>query len=129
MSPLVQTKEFIKKLPDKKAHLEFIAALLTIPVLITVLLTNLGNLQTKKSIVTPTSTQPTPIIEKQPVIIIQGTGSPTSVVSPTPTSTPTPTNTPTPTVTPTIAPTSSPTPTSIKSGPTAIPTVTPTQSQ
>lgn len=59
MVPIKQkTKEIIKKLPEQKPHLDFLAALLTIPVLITVLLLNFNNLNLKKTAsTTPTPTQ------------------------------------------------------------------------
>src|SRR5258706_5320632 len=54
MAPLTKTREVIKKLPASKPHLEFIAAILTIPVLITVLLLNLANINSsKKATLTP----------------------------------------------------------------------------
>ena len=53
---ILNVKENIKKLPDKKPHLDFIAALLTIPVLITVLILNLANLKPKSTQTTPTPT-------------------------------------------------------------------------
>lgn len=58
MAPIEKTKQLIKKLPEQKPHLDFIAALLTIPVLITVLLINLSSINNKKS----TTAQPTPTV-------------------------------------------------------------------
>ncbi len=54
-----KTKELIKRLPEKKAHFEFISAVLTIPVLITVLLLNLNNLLPKN---TKPTLSPTPSV-------------------------------------------------------------------
>ncbi len=57
-----KTKQIIKKLPLRKPHLDFLAAMLTIPVLITVLVINLSNLESRKSSVTPTPTA-TPVAQ------------------------------------------------------------------
>lgn len=59
MTKLQKTKDIIKMLPEKKHYLDFIAALLTLPVLITVLLLNLGNL--KKPITQSPAPTPTPV--------------------------------------------------------------------
>ena len=62
MQPTVleKIKKWYRNLPDKKRYLEFITALLTIPVLLTVLWSNLNNLQQKGAVPTPTSAvQPT----------------------------------------------------------------------
>lgn len=48
-------KKWYRGLPDKKRYLEFITAFLTIPVLLTVLLNNVSNIQ-KQSNLTPTPT-------------------------------------------------------------------------
>ncbi|HSW97439.1 MAG TPA: hypothetical protein VLF89_06460 [Candidatus Saccharimonadales bacterium] len=51
-------KEKIRKLPDKKPHLDFIAAILTIPLLVLTLYLNIANLKGKNnSTLTPTPTQ------------------------------------------------------------------------
>ena len=47
MAPIEKTKEIIKKLPEHKPKLDFLAAVLTVPVLITVLILNLSNLNKK----------------------------------------------------------------------------------
>jgi hypothetical protein len=62
MAPLEKTRQIIKKLPEQKPHLDLIAALLTIPVLITVLLINLGNINNKKVSTQPAST-PVPSVQ------------------------------------------------------------------
>ena len=46
---LKKTTEYIKKLPSKKHHLDFIVAILTIPVLLTVIITNLYNISQNKN--------------------------------------------------------------------------------
>jgi hypothetical protein len=59
----------IKKLPEKKHHLDFIAALLTIPVLLSVIIlnyNNLNNLQKSRNTPTPAPGQST--VEKQIII-------------------------------------------------------------
>lgn len=43
--PIQKTKEIVKKLPSTKPHFELIGAILTIPVLLTVILLNIINLQ------------------------------------------------------------------------------------
>ncbi|HEX7042559.1 MAG TPA: hypothetical protein VF189_04895 [Patescibacteria group bacterium] len=49
-----KTKELVKKLPIIKPHLDLLAAILTIPVLITVIILNFSNLAGKKATITPT---------------------------------------------------------------------------
>ncbi len=56
-------KKWYKALPDQKKYIEFVTALLSIPVLLTVLLINLSNLNNKKE---PTLTP----ISKEKVIVI-----------------------------------------------------------
>ena len=68
MAPLTKTKEIIKKLPEHKGHLDFLAALLTPVVLITVILLNLGNLQNTKS---KNATSPTPSPKSSPITVIE----------------------------------------------------------
>lgn len=61
-------KKFRKKIhdaPDKKRYIDFIATLFGIPVLITVLIINLGNLQDKKD-TKPTNNPQTIVIETTP---------------------------------------------------------------
>lgn len=82
LSPIERLRKWYRALPDKKQYLEVITAFLTIPVLLTVLLSNVSNLQNQKRTALPT---PTPVIEKITVTPVQ--------------------TTPTPTVTPTVSPT------------------------
>lgn len=57
---LEKIKNWYRTLPDKKRHVEFITALLTVPVLLTVLISNLGNInRDKKNQITPTPVAPT----------------------------------------------------------------------
>lgn len=72
-----KVKYWYRGLPDKKRYLEFLTALLTIPVLLTVIISNILNLQNRSQTPAPT---PLPTIH------------PTTIVStaPTPTLTPTP---------------------------------------
>ena len=69
---LEKTKRWYRALPDKKRYLEFITALLTIPVLLTVAISNVMNLRQNKATPTPAITT-------------------TAAVAVTPTPTPTPT--------------------------------------
>lgn len=55
-------KTWVKQLPNKKHHLDFIAALLSIPVLLTVVTTNIINLQNKSKPQETTTKQEKPII-------------------------------------------------------------------
>jgi len=62
-------KEKLQKLPDKKPHLDFIAAILSIPVLLTVLTLNIMSLQSKSAKPTPTpSPVPTQTMQKNTAI-------------------------------------------------------------
>lgn len=82
MAPIEKTKQIIKKLPEHKPKLDFLAAVLTVPVLITVLILNLNNLGKKT---TNTTTTPTPAAmvttttREVPIIIVSSpTPAPTS---------------------------------------------------
>ncbi len=82
-----------EKLPDKKKHVEFITALLSVPVMVTVIILNLNNLQQSKN---ATSKQASPTTAPIQVVITGETGtkqppppSPTSFVSVSPTPSPT----------------------------------------
>jgi hypothetical protein len=64
-------KKWYRAMPDKKRYIEFITALLTIPVLLTVLITNLSNIKqnNNKPIAIPAvAPQPTAVSEK--IIIV-----------------------------------------------------------
>lgn len=69
-------KVWYRELPDKKKYIEFVTALLSVPVLLSVLLINLSNLN-KKNEPMPT---PTP---KEKVIVVTSPVNPTISVSPT----------------------------------------------
>ncbi len=56
---LKKVKEFSHQLPDKKRYFEFITALLTIPVMLTVLITNLNNIKSQKSVQNQSQITPT----------------------------------------------------------------------
>lgn len=57
-------RRWYRGLPDKKRYLEFITALLTIPVLLTVLMGNLSNIQKQKTAdVSPTHSVTTTVVE------------------------------------------------------------------
>jgi hypothetical protein len=64
----IKIKRFFKNLPNKKHHLDFWVAVLSIPVLLTVVLTNVINLQNRNVKATPT---PTPVQKtvQNPIII------------------------------------------------------------
>lgn len=65
-----KSKEVVKKLPLIKPHLDFVAALLTIPVLVTVIILNFSNLSKNKSsspTPTPEQTQKGALVTAVPV--------------------------------------------------------------
>ncbi|MCL4364429.1 hypothetical protein M1328_04295 [Patescibacteria group bacterium] len=79
-------RNWYRSLPDKKRYFEFIAAVLTVPVLLTVLITNLSNINnSKKSSPQETSTT-TPAPTERTIIITNPT---VPVASTSPTLTPT----------------------------------------
>lgn len=94
MKKINELKEKIKKwyraLPDKKRYVEFLTAILSVPVLVTVILINLGNLNQNKS-KTTTGATATPIqIElKTPTMADRPKMSPPQEQNSTPTVTPT----------------------------------------
>lgn len=80
-----RSKEVVKKLPLIKPHLDFIAALLTIPVLVTVIILNFSNLSKNKTTqISPTPTQQTQNGRMVTVIPVKPTHT-----NPTPTDSPT----------------------------------------
>lgn len=84
----VSLKEKIKKLPEKKPHLDFIAAVLTIPLLAVTLYLNLANLKSKNTPTpAPTSSQ------NAPVTIIERNTIPQGITPQVITTTPKPTDT------------------------------------
>jgi len=87
-SVVERIRNWYRTLPNKKQYLEFITALLTIPVLLTVLISNISNLQSQKNTKLPVSTL-APVIEKITVTSPPAT-TPAPVQSTTPTPTPTP---------------------------------------
>ena len=84
LSLIEKIQRWYRKLPDKKQYLEFFTALLTIPVLLTVIVSNVQNLQRQNATNTPT-----PQVSVTPIPTIQEPKN-----SPTPTATSTPTTTP-----------------------------------
>ena len=70
-----------KKIPQKKHHLDFLAALLTIPVLLSVIIlnyNNLNNLQKAKN------ASPSPTAQEKQIIIVSPSQIPNTVNNPTP---------------------------------------------
>lgn len=86
---LQKVRQFSQRLPDKKRYFEFVTALLTIPVMLTVLITNVNNLQSQQK-----SAVPTP-----PTASLSAGAGAAPTASPRPTR-PSATGTPTPTVNP-----------------------------
>jgi hypothetical protein len=89
MEKIHEIKSVVHQLPDKKRYAELITAVLSVPVLITVLLLNLNNLR-KSNQPTPSnasvvqSTSPIPTVSISPKITPKVTTK-TSVLDPTPT--------------------------------------------
>ena len=89
---LEKIRYWYRSLPDKKRYVEFVTALLTIPVLVTVLISNVGRIQEDKK---PKEITPSPANSEKIIIITQKENiekpeepTPTSSVSLTPTQTP-----------------------------------------
>ena len=75
-------KRWYRALPDKKRYLEFITALLTIPVLLTVLLNNVSSFQ-KQNVQTPTPVITQAIMSTATPLPLKETISTTQTVTPT----------------------------------------------
>ena len=140
--------DFVRNMPEKKRYFEFITAALSVPVLLTVLVTNLSNMNKNKDVAAAKAetkaTAPSTIpieIRISPVSNVvlsandisekdEGGSKPTEAptATPNPSQSPTPTHTPTPT--PTTGPTSTPAPSATLT-PTVAPslTITPTVAQ
>ena len=81
-------KHWYRDLPDKKRYLEFLTALLSIPVLVTVIISNVGSLTKKQTSTSSPPPNPTIIIREVPV---SGSSlSPVATVGVQPVVTPTP---------------------------------------
>lgn len=76
----ISIRESLRKIPSKKPHLDFIAALLTIPVLLLSLYLNISNIKSKNTAaLTPTPTQS--LMLNQPVVtrvVVTATPQPTA---------------------------------------------------
>lgn len=92
--PVEKVRRWYRGLPDKKRYFEFITAFLSIPVLITVLISNVSNIQNNKKSAAPV---PAPAASSSvPItIIMQPTGSTSREASISPTGTINPTPSPT----------------------------------
>ena len=93
-----------KNLPNKKTHIEFITAILTVPVMVTVILINLNNLNQSKETSKTIQTIPIQVIITGgvpatviPTSVLTSTPAPSPTIIPFPTYTPYPTYTPFPT--------------------------------
>jgi hypothetical protein len=86
---LEKVKTWYRGLPDKKRYIEFITALLTVPVLLTVLISNISNINSNKKTeekVTPTiAVSPTEKIITITERIVEKEASATPTFTPTPT--------------------------------------------
>jgi hypothetical protein len=89
MELIDKTKTWYRKLPEKKPYVEFITALLTVPVLLTVIILNVNSLKNNQKTVSVPTPAPTPVVTQTP--------SPTVGVT-TPTPSAAVTQAPTPTV-------------------------------
>jgi len=95
-------RNWYRNLPDKKKYVEFITAILSVPVMVTVIILNLNNLNQSKKSSTSTTGQTTPV----QIIITGGVNQDKGKDKPPPiapilTQTVTPTASPSPTLTPT----------------------------
>lgn len=79
-------KHIVRKIPDKKPYFEVIGAILSIPVLITVILLNVSNLNQSKIRTTPTPTPSSQIIIHD--VPVNVTSQPNNPVATTPAPTP-----------------------------------------
>lgn len=70
-------KTWYYNLPEKKRHVEFFSALLTVPMLVTVIMINLNNINNSKKTTAPTPTSP-PVVQ----IVIPSTTTPSAKISP-----------------------------------------------
>lgn len=84
LSVVEKLRKWYRGLPDKKRYLEFITAFLTIPVLLTVLLSNVSNLQNQKK----AETTPTPGITNATTPTAKPTAAPEKPLGTSPTTTP-----------------------------------------
>lgn len=62
MNIIEKTKNWWRKLPDRKPYIEFVTALLSIPVLLTVILLNVGNLRQSQQKNETTNKTITPVV-------------------------------------------------------------------
>lgn len=74
---LQQFREWYRALPEKKRHVEFITAVLSVPVMLTVIIINLNNLQQQQKTNTQKETQTEKVVPIQ--IVITGEKNNTSV--------------------------------------------------
>jgi hypothetical protein len=86
----LKIKNWYTKLPDKKRHFELVSAILTIPMMLTVILVNLNNIKSQKNVATTSTNTTTPI-----QVVIDNPNSSTATAS---------------TITPTVTATKSATP-------------------
>lgn len=83
-SVIEKMKHWYRALPDKKRYLEFFTALLSIPVLLTVIILNISSLQSQKNLQGSSGpSSPNIIIVTQPATN-DATATPTPTVTPTP---------------------------------------------
>lgn len=121
---ILKIKKWYCGLSDKKRHVELITAVLSIPMMLTVIFVNFNNIKKFQEIDTTNETTPIQVIitgvdsdnKNPPIIPIS-----TTAITPTLIPTLTPTTTPTLTPTPTLEVTETPTPTI-----TPVTTITPT---
>jgi hypothetical protein len=74
-------KNWYQELPNKKRYVEFLTALLTVPVLLTVLIINLSSINNRKETPTPT---PTPFsVPTEKIVVITQEVTPETSITPT----------------------------------------------
>ena len=86
-SKLEEIKKWYRGLPDKKRYVEFITAILTVPVLMTVLISNISNINNNKR--NDQAATPAPLPTEKIIVITEkvdlNTPSTTPTITPTPT--------------------------------------------
>lgn len=88
LSLVDKAKHWYRQLPDKKRYLEFITAFLSIPVLLTVVISNVRSLQSQNAAPTPTPAPTTSVIS--PTLGLKPSDVPIAIDTPSTTPTPGP---------------------------------------
>lgn len=90
-TPITDVKKWYQEIPDKKRWIDVVTAALTVPVLLTVIISNYLNIQSKKNTDTTPETNK-PVVSSQPITVTIENPNPSNISTETPI--PTPTNSP-----------------------------------